>query len=441
MQNQPKFQETAHPYPFWQRRFFTIWTGQAISILGSNIVQFAIIWYLTRETGSATVLAIASFFGVLPGVILSPFAGAIVDRNNRRRIMIFSDIIIGLARLWVVYLFATGAIEIWHIYLMNFIGSAAGSFQTPAMTASTSLMVPRKHLSRVAGMNQTLEGAVAIAAPPLGALLMSITSISNILLLDFATMLLAVVPLLFIPIPQPPGLEGKDSMKIRTSYLEDLHQGIKYVTSWTGLALLILLAMAINFLMSPAFSLLPLLVNEHFGGNEIQLALINSIMGVAMLVGGIILSIWGGFKRRILTSFMGLVVSGFAIVLVGLTPGNLFWLAAAGLALSMLALPMINGPVRAVMQSQVAPEVQGRVFSLVRTGTGLAMPVGLLIAGPVADWIGIQSWFIFGGIIMALSGIIGFLTPAMRNIEDQRQTLSEAGISQDLATTLGETAE
>lgn len=419
-------QETVHTYPFWQRRFFTIWTGQAISILGSNIIQFAIVWYLTKETGSATVLAIASFFSVLPGVILSPFAGTMVDRNTRKRIMILSDIVIGLARLWVFYLFATGAIEVWHIYLMNLIGSAAGSFQTPAMTASTSLMVPKKHLSRVAGMNQTLEGAVAIAAPPLGALLMGITSISNILLLDFGTMLLAVIPLLFIPIPQPPSLDRGDGVKIRTSYFEDLRLGIKYVTSWRGLSLLILLAMAINFMLSPAMSLLPLLVSDHFGGSEVQLALLNSIMGIAMLVGGIILSIWGGYKRRILTTFMGLLVSGFAIVLVGLTPGNLFWLAAAGLALSMLTLPMINGPVFAVMQAQVAPEVQGRVFSLVRTGTGLAMPVGLLIAGPVADWIGIQSWFIFGGIVMGLSGVAGFLIPALRNIEDQRQPITEA---------------
>ena len=123
-------------------------------------------WYLTRETGSATVLSVASFFGILPGVILSPFAGALVDRNSRRWIMILSDIIIALARLWVVFLFASGQVQVWHIYLMNFVASAAGSFQHPAMTASTSLMVPKKHLSRVAGMNQTLEGAVTIAAPP-----------------------------------------------------------------------------------------------------------------------------------------------------------------------------------------------------------------------------------------------------------------------------------
>lgn len=421
MHTQSEQEALNHSYPFWKRRFFTIWSGQAVSILGSNIAQFAIVWFLTRETGSATVLAIASFFGVLPGVILSPFAGAYVDRNNRRQIMILADVIIGLVRLAVVFLFALGVIQVWHIYLMNLIASAAGSFQHPAMTASTSLMVPKKHLSRVAGMNQTLEGAVTIAAPALGALLMGLTSISNILLMDVATMLLAVVPLLFIPIPQPSSIQTPANAQRKTSFINDLQHGFKYVISWKGLFLLILLAMLINFMMSPAFSLLPLLVSSHFGGDEVQLALVNSVMGVGMLIGGLALSVWGGCKRRILTSFMGLVASGAAVTLVGLTPGNLFWLAAVGLFLSMVTLPMINGPVRAVMQAHVAPEVQGRVFSLVSTGTGLAMPVGLLIAGPVADWIGIQSWFIFGGIVMALSGLAGFLTPAMRDIEDQRQ--------------------
>jgi DHA3 family macrolide efflux protein-like MFS transporter len=243
--------------------------------------------------------------------------------------------------------------------------------------------------------------------------------------MDVATMLLAVIPLCFIPIPQPQIERGLEGPRHKTPFFKDLTQGFKYVISWKGLFLLILLAMLINFMMTPAFSLLPLLVSDHFGGDEVQLALLNSAMGVGMLVGGLALSVWGGFKRRILTSFMGLIASGVAILLVGLTPSNLFWLAAVGLFFSMVTLPMINGPVRAVMQAHVAPEFQGRVFSLVSTGTGLAMPIGLLIAGPVADWIGIPAWFIFGGIVMALSGAAGFISPAMRDIEEQRQEMDQ----------------
>jgi len=417
MENSLEF--NGKPYPHWQRRFFTIWSGQAISILGSQVVSFAIVWYLTKQTGSATVLAIASMFGVLPNVILSPFAGAITDRGNRKNIMIISDVIVGIARLLGFVLFATGAIRIWHIYFMIFIGSAAGSFQHPSLAASTALMVPKKHLSRVAGMNQTLQGALSIAAPPLGALLMSLTTIANIYLLDFITMLLAVLPLFFIPIPQPEGLKDKNGDSIKQSFFKDLKDGFQYILNWKGLTLLLASAMFINFLISPAMSLLPLLVSKHFGGNEIQLALINSMLGIGMLIGGLILSVWGGFKRRILTTFMGLVLCGISFAAIGFIPPTGFTLAVGIFLISAMMLPLINGPISAVIQSAVMPEMQGRVISLISTFAGLAMPIGLAVAGPLSDAMGIQTWFIIGGIFMSLAGIFGFLSPAMRGLEDQ----------------------
>ena len=417
MENSLEF--NGKPYPHWQRRFFTIWSGQAISMLGSQIASFAIVWYLTEQTGSATVLAIASMFGILPNVLLSPFAGAITDRNNRRKIMIVSDVIVGLARLLGFFLFLTGAIEIWHIYFMIFIGSAAGSFQHPAMAASTALMVPKKHLSRVAGMNQTLQGALSIAGPPLGALLMSFTTIANIYLLDFFTMLLAVLPLLFIPIPQPEGRKDHNGDIIKQGFFQDLKEGIQYILNWKGLTLLLFAAMFINFLISPAMSLLPLLVSKHFGGNEVQLALINAMLGIGMLIGGLILSVWGGFKRRIFTTFMGLVFSGISLAAIGFIPAAGFSIAVVVFLISALMIPLINGPIHAVVQSAVIPEMQGRVISMISTFAGLAMPIGLAVAGPLSDALGIQTWFILGGIFMSLSGVFGFLSPAMRTIEDQ----------------------
>jgi DHA3 family macrolide efflux protein-like MFS transporter len=316
-------------------------------------------------------------------------------------------------------LFATGAIRIWHIYFMIFIGSAAGSFQHPSLAASTALMVPKKHLSRVAGMNQTLQGALSIAAPPLGALLMSLTTIANIYLLDFITMLLAVLPLFFIPIPQPEGLKDKNGDSIKQSFFKDLKDGFQYILNWKGLTLLLASAMFINFLISPAMSLLPLLVSKHFGGNEIQLALINSMLGIGMLIGGLILSVWGGFKRRILTTFMGLVLCGISFAAIGFIPPTGFTLAVGIFLISAMMLPLINGPISAVIQSAVMPEMQGRVISLISTFAGLAMPIGLAVAGPLSDAMGIQTWFIIGGIFMSLSGIFGFLSPAMRGLEDQ----------------------
>jgi DHA3 family macrolide efflux protein-like MFS transporter len=154
--------------------FFTIWAGQAFSLVGSQVVQFALVWWLTQLTGSATVLATASLVALLPEIVLSPIAGAYVDRWNRRIVMIVADGLIALASLWLAYLFWIGATQVWHVYVILAIRAVGGSFHWPAMQASTSLMVPKEQLTRVAGLNQTLKGVLNIACPPLGALLLAI---------------------------------------------------------------------------------------------------------------------------------------------------------------------------------------------------------------------------------------------------------------------------
>jgi MFS transporter, DHA3 family, macrolide efflux protein len=410
------------PYPKWKRRFFIIWSGQALSMLGSNVVNFAIVWYLTEKTGSATTLAIATLFSVLPGVFLSPFAGAWVDRIHRKSIMIFSDLFIGLGRLAGMLLFAFGLIQLWHIYLIIFLGSAAASFQQPAMAAATSLMVPKKHLSRVAGANQTLGGVIGIVGPPLGALLMNLTTIANIFLLDVLTMLIAVLPLIFTPLPEP-ALAPKNSNDERTSFFTEISNGFTYVLTWPGLGLVLLMALVVNLMLSPAMSLLPLLVTRHFGGDEIQLAMINSTTGIGMVIGGLALSIWGGFKNRILTTFTGLIISGAAISAVAFIPTGQFLLAVGFFGLMALMMPLINGPLHATVQAAVQPEMQGRVFSLMNATSLLGTPIGLLVAGPASDWIGIQSWFFMAGVAMAICGLLGLILPATRNIEQQKQPL------------------
>ena len=408
---------TGKPYPHWKRRFFTIWTGQAISQLGSQMVSFAIIWYLTKETGSATVLSMASLFSFLPAVILAPIAGTFVDRNNRKWIMIASDLTIGLARLMGMFLFISGHIQVWHIYLMIFIGSAAGAFQSPANSASSALMVPKKELSRVAGMNQTLRGAINIVGAPLGALLMSISTIPVILLIDFATMLLAVIPLIFIPIPQPETKKDANGDVEKKSFFADLKEGFQFILTWPGLCLLLLIVMMINFFLAPALNLLPLLVSQYFGGTEVELALINTVFGVGMLIGGLLLSVWGGFKKRIYTAYVGLFFCGIGLGTIGIIPSSGFYLALVFAALGAMMLPMINGTFQAVFQSSIPPEIQGRVTSLIDFAAMLAIPIGTAIAGPVSDAVGIETWFVVGGVAMILSGIAGFLIPAMRNLE------------------------
>ena len=406
----------------WAARFFTIWTGQAFSLVGSAIVQFALIWWLTQKTGSATVLATASLVGLLPQILLGPFVGALIDRWNRRLIMIVADSSIAAATGVLIILFLTGTVQVWHVYVILMLRSLGGAFHSPAMTSSTSLMVPNKHLARVAGMNQTLGGVINIFAPPLGALLLSLLPTGKVLFVDIGTAALAVIPLFFIPVPQPPRQAAHaDAPAQKTSYWHDLKEGYLYVLQWKGLFGLILLAMALNFLLSPTSSLAPLFIRNIFHGGAQELAWTESAFGVGVIAAGLALSAWGGFKRRIITSFCGIIGIGLGVLLFGVTPSNLFWMVLAGNAIVGISQVFANGPLFAIFQSAIAPDMQGRVFSLISAGATAMMPLSLLIAGPLSDKLGIRTWFLFGGALCILMTVVAFFIPVIVNIEQNRQ--------------------
>jgi DHA3 family macrolide efflux protein-like MFS transporter len=403
----------------WAARFFTIWTGQAFSLLGSGLVQFALVWWLTQKTGSATILATASLVALLPQIVLGPFAGALVDRWNRRLVLIISDAAIAVSTLGLIFLFALGWVQVWHIYVIMFIRSLGGAFQFPTMQASTSLMVPEEQLSRVAGVNQTLEGLVNILAPPAGALLISLLPTERVLSIDILTALLAILPLLFIPIPQPDRQQQPSSGSVKGSgYWQDLREGFVYVAKWPGLLAIMLLATLINLLLSPTNALMPLLVTRHFGGGAFQLGWLESAWGFGVIAGGLILSAWGGFRKKVITSLLGVIGIGFGILLVGLAPSNLFALAVAGYLISGVMNPITNGPLFAALQSIVRADMQGRVMSLLLSAATAMMPLSLLIAGPVSDWLGIRTWYWFGGLACLLVGLAAFFIPVVMNVEE-----------------------
>jgi DHA3 family macrolide efflux protein-like MFS transporter len=398
--------------------FFVLWTGQAVSLLGSQLVQFALIWWLTQETGSATVLAVASLVGLLPRVILGPFIGALVDRWNRRRIMLVADSLIALVSLALAILFFRGDVRIWHIYFVMFVRSVGGGFHGPAMTASTSLMVPKKHLTRIQGLNQTLDGGLNIVSAPLGAILLEWMPIEGILAIDVITALFAIIPLFFIDVPQP---EARQELvgKVSTVW-QDVRVGFRYMLGWPGLMAIAMMAVVINMLFTPAFSLLPLLVTEHFNGHALQLGAMQSAMGIGFVSGGLILGVWGGFKRRILTSILGLLGAGLGVLLLGVLPASYFPAAAGAMFIVGVMLPLANGPIMAVLQATVEPEMQGRVFTLLSSAASAMSPLGLSIAGPVADAVGVRVWYIAGGIACTVIGVVGFFIPAVLHIEDGR---------------------
>ena len=407
----------------WKATFFTIWGGQALSILGSQLVQFALIWHLTVTTGSATVLATASLVGMLPGVILGPLVGTLVDRWNRRQIMLLADSLIALATLGLAILFALDAVLIWHIYAVMFIRSLAGGFHGNAMTASTSLMVPVEQLTRIQGINQILNGGLNVVAAPLGALLLEALPLQGILAIDIVTALLAILPLCFIQIPQPERLERRATQaqgETEATVWQDFQAGCRYMLGWPGLLIIGLMTVGINFTIIPAFSLLPLLVKDYFGGSAIQLGWIESAMGVGIIGGGALLGVWGGFERKILTSMLGLIGLGAGTLILALAPAWALPLAIGGALLVGVMNSLTMGPFLAVIQSSVEPDMQARIFSLMSSIGGGMAPIGLMIAGPVADRVGLQTWFWLGGTLCVVMGVAGLFIPAVMNIEAKR---------------------
>ncbi|GAB4441638.1 MAG: MFS transporter [Anaerolineae bacterium] len=416
----------------WQRPFFTIWIGQAFSLIGSSLVQFALVWWLTAKTGSATVLAVATLIALLPDILLAPVAGALVDRWNRRIVILVADSAIGLVSLLLAFLFITDSAQVWHICVVMLARAAAGAFHWPAMEASTSLMVPERHLSRVAGLNQAMNGVVTVVSPPLGALLYAALPIHQILFVDVGTALLAVIPLLFIPLPQPPRAAAPTEAGAApaASVWRDVRDGFRYIAAWRGLMILMGIGMAVNFLMEPAFALAPILVTNHFGGEALELAWLESAWGVGMAVGGLLLGVWGGFKRRIVTTLVGMVGLGVGVLVLGLAPASAFWMGLVGLFITGCMMPVASGPLHAIMQATVEPGMQGRVLSTFSAVVWAVSPAGLLIVGPVADAVDVRVPYIAGGLALVLLGIAGFFIPALMRIEqDRREATSEAAAS------------
>jgi len=395
--------------------FLIIFAGQAISLFGSELVQFALIWWLTQTSGSATTLAIASLVGLLPPVFLGPFAGALVDRWNRRVVMMVADGAIALATVGLAALFALGIVQVWHVYVLMFVRALGGAFHWPAMQASTTLMVPEKHLSRVAGMNQALRGITNIAMPPLGALLLTLAPLSTILAIDVVTALLAIVPLIFVHIPQPARAQREDEKS--PSVWADMREGVRFVWGWRGMAILIALISLLHFLAAPAFALTPIVVTRYFGLGALELAWMQSASGIGLLAGGLLLGAWGGFKRRIVTVLLGISLMGACLAVIGIVPVTSFWVAVGAMFCTGVLASMVMGSFQAVQQAIVPPGLQGRVFALARSGMDVMSPLGMVVAGPVADAMGVQGWYLLTGVVMVVMAMGSFLVPALMKLE------------------------
>jgi DHA3 family macrolide efflux protein-like MFS transporter len=263
-----------------------------------------------------------------------------------------------------------------------------------------------------------------IISPPIGALLLEIMPLHWIMMVDVITAVFSILPLLFIIIPQPDVHPKEVSTASTVSVIwDDMKIGFRYIWNWKGLFWLLIVAMLINFFTNPAMSLIPILVTQHFQGGALELGWLNASWGVGMLVGGVVLGMWGGFRKRAYTMLMGIFGLGVGILLVALTPANLLPLAIGGFFFGSALNSITNGSAFALLQTVVEPELQGRVFTVVMSMAGAISPLSLAVGGPIADWLGVRTLYFIAAIALILLSVIGAFSPVILNLEAEAEKL------------------
>lgn len=418
--------------------FITIWFGQLVSLIGSGLTNFALGIWVYQRTGSVTQYALISLFTTLPGIVVSPLAGVLVDRWNRRWVMILSDLGAGLSTLFIALLLFAGWLDIWHIYLAIAISSTFSAFQWLAYTAATTLLVPKKHLGRASGMVQAAEAGAQIISPALAGVLIVTLHIQGVILIDFATFIFSVFILLLVRFPKPEmtskGAAGNDLL------LREAVYGWNYITARPGLLGLLIFIAAVNFLTGIVSVLVTPFVLAFT--SVATLGSLLSVSGSGMLFGSLIMSIWGGVNRPIYAVLSFTLLSGLCILIVGLRPSiPIFFLTSF---LYFFSWPIISASGQVLWQKKVPPDIQGRVFAVRKMLAWAALPFAYLVAGPLADRLfepllavggpltgtigriigvgrgyGIALLFVVMGILTVLATIAGYLYPRLRLVEDE----------------------
>jgi MFS transporter, DHA3 family, macrolide efflux protein len=404
----------------WKLNFLPLWIAQLVSMLGSMLAQYAMIWWMTLESGSAAVMAAASLFALLPGAILGPFAGTIVDRFSRKWIMILSDGFIALMVVILIVLFRLDVVQYWSVFILMGIRSIGGTLHSSALNASIRLMVPEDQLTRVSGLNQTVMGIIGIIAAPIAALLIANPALdfASIISIDVITAMIAICSITLVMVPQP---AAKENQLTPALFFQETREAFPFVWQWKGLRNLFILLAVFSFFFMPINALETLFVLQDLQQDMAVFSVIESVFGIGFMLGGVILSIWGGFKRRIMTVLIALLGMGASLLFHALAPGQSWWMAVVGMILFGLFFPLMNGPVYAILQSGIEPGMQGRVFALQGSLNNLVSVLALLLVGLFAET-GCVRWIL----VITSAGMIGIaiwglLNSALRNIEDDRQ--------------------
>lgn len=425
------------------RVFILIWLGELVSIIGSGLSGFALGVWVYQRTGSVTQFALISLCTTLPVIVISPIAGALVDRWNQRWTMIVGNLGAGLSTLALALMFFAGQLKVWHIYLATAAISTCSAFNSPAYGAATTLLLPKQHLGRASGLLYLGPSIAQLISPVLAGVLVVTIQIKGVILIDFATFLFALVTLLFVRFPKAKTKAAAEAKK--GSLLHEVTYGWTYITSRPGLLMLVIFLAASNFLLGIVEVLAAPLVLSF--ASAAVLGTVLSIGGSGMVVGSLVMITWGGPQRLINSVFGFMLLSGLCILVAGLRPdAPLFALAAF---LFFFGMPLISGSSQVIFQRKVVPDVQGRVFALTGMIAGSSIPLAYLVAGPLADHLfepllapggpltgsigkligvgkgrGIGLMFIVIGALTILATVVAYQYPRLRLLESELPDVS-----------------
>lgn len=411
--------DQASPNPNWKKNIILFLSSQAISLFGSSLVQYAIMWYITLNTQSGIMMTLYIICGFIPTFLLSPVAGVWADRYNRKKLIILADAMIAVATLILAIIFLMGYNATWLLFLMAAIRAVGAGIQTPAVGAILPQIVPSDNLTRINGINGSIQAVIMFVSPMVSAALLTMASIEMIFFIDVITAFLAIMTLLtLLKIP----VHEKAADVQKTSYFNDFKEGLTYIKEHDFLKKFFMFFAFFFILMAPAAFLTPLQVTRSFGIEVWRLTAIEIAFSVGMMAGGGIIAAWGGFTNRVHTMAFASIVMGACTLFLGIVPN--FWVYLIFMALFGIAMPIFNTPTMVLVQEKVDENYLGRIFGVFGMISTSMMPMGMLIFGPIADVIRIE-WILVGtGLFMII--LTMFLARSRVLLEAGKPTVKES---------------
>lgn len=391
----------------WKSNIIRFFTAQTISLFGSSIVQYAIIWHITLTTSSGIMITISTLCGFLPQILISLFAGVWIDRYHRKWMIMLADSLIAIATLAMAILFLFGVDSIWLLFVVLLIRSAGTGIQTPAVNSLVPQIVPKENLMKVNGFFSTVTSLIMFLSPAISGAILSISSLETTLIIDVITAVIGVGITFTIPIAH-----HKIINSAKSNTFKEIKSGLVYLKTNQFIKNLLVFLIVIAILISPSAFLTPLMISRTYGGELWRLTVSEMVFSAGASFGGVFIATRKTFSNRMHTTILAGLFYGILMIIMGISP--FFYLYLLANFLIGITMPCFNAPITVLIQEQVEPSMHGRVFSFIQIANSCSLPLGMIIFGPLADFIKVEYLLIGAGIAVVALNLYARLGKAFK---------------------------